>query len=250
MTTSGKRISTEGSNLAQAIALAAKTLDVPTHCVMFDIDKDHFLSSSGSRTGVDTVKINAWARDANETKGGEAAVEWMQGLIENMGFTAKLSMEVTGDKAALIRVDSPEGSRLVGRRGSTLFAIQDLLVETMQKEFSEWCFKIDIVRKEQEDRQGRDRPRREDRRDNRDRRRGGSRRRSEDDVADLERLAAKLANQVLDTGEPIEIRQSLNSFERRVVHVTIADIEGVTTESFVDGEEKRIRIRSGSKTEG
>ena len=39
------------------------------------------------------------------------------------------------------------------------------------------------------------------------------------------------------------MRQTLNAFERRVVHQVVNAMEGVQTESFMDDDVKRIRIK-------
>ena len=52
----------------------------------------------------------------------------------------------------------------------------------------------------------------------------------------------RLARKVLETGESVEIRRELNSFERRQVHMAVAEIEGVATESVGDGNVKKIVI--------
>jgi predicted RNA-binding protein Jag len=87
---------------------------------------------------------------------------------------------------------------------------------------------------------GRDRDDRGGGRDRDDR--GG--RRSERDVEDLKRWARKLAERIADEGGEEILRKPLNSFERRVVHMEIADMEGVDTATIeVDGERK-VRIFS------
>lgn len=58
----------------------------------------------------------------------------------------------------------------------------------------------------------------------------------------LRRLAVRLAEEVLRTGEATEIHRELNSFERRVVHMAVSEIEGVYSESIGDGPVKQIRI--------
>ena len=50
------------------------------------------------------------------------------------------------------------------------------------------------------------------------------------------------AEQAIEKGEAIVIRQELNSYERRIVHVAIQDMEGVSSESIGDGSVKQIRL--------
>jgi len=56
----------------------------------------------------------------------------------------------------------------------------------------------------------------------------------------LRELAVRLANEAMDSGEPVVMRRTLNSYERRVVHMAVADMEGVVSESQGDGSHKQI----------
>lgn len=55
----------------------------------------------------------------------------------------------------------------------------------------------------------------------------------------IERLAKKLAKEVLKTKEPITM-DSMNSYERRVVHNVLGNFKGITTES--EGEEPNRKV--------
>ena len=88
-------------------------------------------------------------------------------------------------------------------------------------------------------------PRRDDRGPRRD-----DRPRRDSDTEDLKRLARKLANVVLDRGEPEVIRRELNSFDRRIVHLEIASIEGVASRSVGEGHDRRIEIYVPNGSEG
>jgi len=87
-----------------------------------------------------------------------------------------------------------------------------------------------------DDRRGRDDrgPRRDDRRD-RGPRRGN-------DEGELRKLARKLAQKVIETGEPQVIRRELSSYDRRIVHVEISEIAGVASRSVGEGAERRVEI--------
>ena len=61
-------------------------------------------------------------------------------------------------------------------------------------------------------------------------------------MKELERLANLLANKVLRSKKPLVMRQNLNSFERRVIHLTIQSLEGVATESIMEKGVKKIKI--------
>ncbi|MEC9391074.1 MAG: R3H domain-containing nucleic acid-binding protein, partial [Myxococcota bacterium] len=59
---------------------------------------------------------------------------------------------------------------------------------------------------------------------------------------ELKRLARRIADSVASGGEAQVIRKPLNSFERRIVHMEIADMDGVDTATVeIDGERK-VRI--------
>ena len=263
MSTQQKRVSSEGRTLGEAIRKAAELLSVPPQQVGHEFDRAHFLSASGRSQGAHTVKIFAWATDPVDTAGADAAREWLSGLIKRMGFEANIKVKMTGDKKADLAVSSPNGRHLVGRRGATLHAIQDLMEASVSEEG--WSFRIDVLGGDRDRDDRRDRGDRDDRRGGRDRDdrgrgrdrddrgrgrgrdrgdRGDNRRgrRTPEDVDALRRLAKKLGQRVQESGQSIVVRQELNSFERRIIHVTIGDMDGLETESVMQDDIKRVKI--------
>jgi predicted RNA-binding protein Jag len=94
-----------------------------------------------------------------------------------------------------------------------------------------------------------DRPRGRDRDDRpRGRDRDDRRERDGDDEGnkarnrDIERLAHRLAKRVLSSGKAELIRKEMNSYARRIVHMVVAEYEGLETESVGDGGHKQVRI--------
>ena len=57
----------------------------------------------------------------------------------------------------------------------------------------------------------------------------------------LEELATRLAGQVKSRGETYTMRP-MSAYERRVIHLTLAEISGVSTESIGTGEGRRVVI--------
>lgn len=55
-------------------------------------------------------------------------------------------------------------------------------------------------------------------------------------------MAENIGKRVGKTGEAEIVRKELNSFDRRVVHMAIADMEGVGSRSLGDGTHKQIEI--------
>lgn len=59
--------------------------------------------------------------------------------------------------------------------------------------------------------------------------------------ARLEGVAREAADEVLRTGEP-KLLEPMNSRERFIVHTTIRDVDGVTSESIAEGRGKRVKV--------
>ena len=59
--------------------------------------------------------------------------------------------------------------------------------------------------------------------------------------AELKEIAARVSERVKLTGQEEELGQ-MNPYERRIVHLAVAEMEGVTTESTGDGVMKRVII--------
>lgn len=252
------QVTAEGANVADAVRKAAEKLGVPVSLVQHKLDLSHFRNAAGRAVAVDTVKIIAWARDPESVAGASAAADWLKALIGHMGLQGEVRYSSPdGGKNVELRVFSPDARFLVGRQGVTLRSIQLLLDAAMADKQPGWSFRIEIdggdrdARPPRDDRDGprRDRddrgPRRDDRDDRGPRGRGGrdsGGRRSDEDVDKLRKLAARLAQDVLRTGEPTEIRRELNSFERRVVHMVVQEIDGVVSESVGDGPTKIVRL--------
>ena len=242
------QITTEGNTVGEALRKAAEQLGVPVEQVDHKFDLSHFRNDSGNSVAVDTVKIICWAADPAEKEGAFAAKAWIEGLIEKMGMQGTVTARNIKDRKATIAVDSESARFLVGRGGSTLQAIQLMLNKAMAEEYSDWTFDIDVQGGRREERGGRD-DRRDDRRGGRDRdrrggrdRRGDSDRCSDRDVTELKKLARRIAENVAGGGDAEVIRKPLNSFERRIVHMEIADMDGVSTETVEQDGDRKIRI--------
>lgn len=63
-----------------------------------------------------------------------------------------------------------------------------------------------------------------------------------DRVASLEHLALTMAEKVKSSGRPVTL-EPMNSYDRRIIHVTLQKVAGVATESEGSGSLKRLVIR-------
>ena len=132
----------------------------------------------------------------------DAAADFVEGLLDAMDLPGHLKIRVLDaeDQAEVEVVDVGSGS-LIGRRGQTLEAIQELLRSAMQREFQQRSrVKVDVE---------------------------GYRARR------LEKLLDKAADAVedaLDSGEAQRL-EPMDVFERKAVHRLVNEQEGVTSRS-------------------
>ncbi len=267
-------VSSEGPHIRGAVTTAATELGVAPAAVQFTIDKAWFQNASGGSLPRDTVRIIAWVRDAEEVEAATDAETWLQGLIERMGFTGKVTASLKDGGAIVLRVELEDRTpHFVGRRGATLTAVRHLLEQSVGADYPDQTFQLDVAdsrprRDDRDDRRGRGRDRDRDEhrgrgRDRDDRRgrgrdrddRGGRGRdrgdRDEAAAARLKKMAHNIARRVAKTGEAEIVRKELNSYDRRVVHLAIADVDGVGSRSLGDGSHKQIEIyREGDGSVG
>ena len=219
-------ITVTGTTLNEALSSAASQLGIETELVAYDYDRDHFTNENGRPKGVFNVQILAWKLDEKMIAGAESAQAWLKTLTDLIGIETKVRYDIKGDKKATLVLDTEQAGRIVGRKGASLQSISYIFNAAMKQEHGDWSFNIDVTGGQ--------------RNDNESSRDSGSRgRKGKSDVRKLESRANRLASKVLKTGEALEMFGELNSFERRIVHQTVQEIEGVTSKSVeVDGVKK------------
>ena len=140
---------------------------------------------------------------------GDIAADYLERLLDIVDYDGDIDLDVENDRAVVAIVGS-DLAPLIGGRGETLDALQELTrLAVQQKTGLRSRLMLDIS--------GHRAARR----------------------AQLVALATETAQQVLDSGEPARM-SSMNPFERKVVHDTIAGIDGVSSES--EGEEPHRRV--------
>jgi spoIIIJ-associated protein len=150
---------------------------------------------------VDTLPIEEQA---------EHAAAFTQDLVRTMGFTATIRTEIDEDDLT-VHVDGQNLGALVGPRGATLQALEEVVRAVVQHHaggHSAWVH-VDV---------------------------GGykARRRQA-----LEDFARKMAAEVQETGAARQL-EPMSAADRKVVHDVITDIDGVATSS--EGEDPRRRV--------
>jgi predicted RNA-binding protein Jag len=171
-----------------------------------------------------------------DTEASTFANEWfteLMGLMDIEG-TVKSSGD---DERVQLWISAERAGRLIGKRGSTLGAIRHLLGLAVVKAYGELTIDVDVEdnRPRRDDDRG-DRKERRSRRDRGDRGgRGGDKRgggdRSRYPEEKLRALARRAAEKALESDKTITINLELNSYDRRIVHMEVADVDGVDSRS-------------------
>lgn len=130
------------------------------------------------------------------------------------------SYEIEGNEDNFtVSVETKDAGRLIGVRGESLDALQLLVNQMVAKQVGEEGFKrvvIDV---------------------------GGWRKQREDD---LKRNAKVWGAQVLQEGKEMEL-EPMPAWQRRIVHMTISEMKGLSSESMGEGRDRHIVIKLKTK---
>jgi spoIIIJ-associated protein len=140
---------------------------------------------------------------------GDIAADYLERLLDIVDYDGDIDLDVENDRA-IVAIVGTDLRALVGSRGETLDALQELTrLAVQQKTGARSRLMLDISGHRQA-------------------------RRNE-----LTALAVDAAAEVVASGEAIRL-SPMNPFERKVVHDAIAGIDGVRSES--EGEEPSRRV--------
>ena len=141
---------------------------------------------------------------------GEIAGDYLEELLDLLDFDGDIDLDVEGDRAVVSIDGGADLTKLVGRRGEVLDALQELTrLAVLQKTGERSRLMLDIA---------------------------SWRRRRRDD---LSALGEKVARRVLESGEREELAP-MTPFERKIVHDAVAGVDGVHSES--EGVEPSRRV--------
>jgi spoIIIJ-associated protein len=139
----------------------------------------------------------------------EVAEEFLTGTLEAMEIEASVASRIE-DERAVLEVSGDKLGVLIGRRGQTLDALQELTRTAVQRRLrSRASLLVDVEGYR-------------------------ARRRSS-----LEEYARAMARRAKERGTEIEL-EAMNSYERKIVHDAVADVEGAS--SFSEGEEPERKV--------
>jgi spoIIIJ-associated protein len=147
---------------------------------------------------------------------GEMAADFLRGLLDAMGLDAEVEINLT-DVGTYVDVwgvkSQEEMGLLIGRRGHNLDALQELVRSHVQRQTEERCHVLVDVE------------------DYRKRRREM-----------IVQKANGVARKVKKTGRP-ESLEPMSSYERKIVHDTVAELGGLETASEGEEPQRRVVIR-------
>ena len=168
-------------------------------------DYDDFASATKKSSAENT---NALANSDFEKK----LLEFIQILIEKMGYEVKVSVAFREERKIGIKLDSPDSSILIGRKGKNLDAIQvlaNIYASRLGSEDVRVILDIENYRIRREE--------------------------------SIVRLAYTTADKVHQSHKSI-LLEPMNPFERRLIHTTLNDIPDIETKSEGEGLYKQVRV--------
>ena len=140
----------------------------------------------------------------------EYAKEYLKNVVTGMGIEDIVIETQRKEQYLKLILHSENSSILIGKGGRTLASLQNLIRSSVQAKTGTYVniiLDVENYKVKQEH--------------------------------NIERLAKKLAKEVLRTKEPITM-DSMNSYERRLVHNALANFKGISSDS--EGEEPNRRI--------
>lgn len=192
----GLGASVEGETDASAVAEVSDTDDDAADSAVADADDDD------ADDDVD--------EEDRLVEEGEIAGDYLEQLLDVLDFDGDIDLDVDGDRAVVSIDGGDDLTKLVGRKGEVLDALQELTRLAVQQATGDRSrLMLDIARW------------RADRRDR------------------LARLGKEVAERVLKSGEK-EALDPMTPFERKIVHDAVAVVDGVVSES--EGAEPKRRV--------
>jgi len=171
-------------------------------------------SNSGSGSSRNTEQqgstVETTERDVPIEEQAEAAEVFTQGLVDTFELGAR-AKSVIEDEVVVVEVTGDNLGLLVGPKGATLHAIEELVRTVVQRQTDGHGVRIHVDV-------------------------AGYRAKRREALADFTR---SLAEKVIESGR-VQALEPMSASDRKVVHDTAAEIDGVATES--EGEDPRRRV--------
>jgi len=142
----------------------------------------------------------------------EKASEFLLGVLERMGISADIDIKDDTDRTVL-EIQTGDTETVIGRRGVVIDALQHLVNKAVFKERGEKGKPLVVDAGGYRDKQ----------------------------VERLRALAQKMGEKALETKQIVEL-QPMTPHDRRIVHMEIAEMPGLSSRSEGEGEERHILV--------
>ena len=143
----------------------------------------------------------------------EKASEFLLGVLERMGISADIDIKDDNDKT-ILEIQTKDTEVVIGRRGVVMDALQHLVNKVVYRDRSGDRGKPLVVDA------------------------GGFR---DKQVERLRSLAQRMGEKALQTKQIVEL-QPMSPHDRRIVHMAIAEMPGLSSRSEGEGEDRHILV--------
>jgi len=206
-----------GKTVEEAILAALKELGVSS-------DKaEHEILEQPKKGFFGIGEVPAKVRVTCDADAADKGVAFIENLIAEMGITAKVTCSPVAEDASknekkerLITIEGEEAGILIGHHGDTLDSLQyltNLVVNKREEEGKDDYTRITVDIENY-------RAKRE---------------------KTLRALASRMASRVLKSGRSVSL-EPMSAYERRIIHSEVQGIEGVSTHSVGEDDNRKIVI--------
>jgi spoIIIJ-associated protein len=143
----------------------------------------------------------------------EKASEFLLGVLERMGISADIDIKDDNDKTVL-EIQTKDTELVIGRRGVVMDALQHLVNKVVYRDRTGDRTKPLVVDA------------------------GGFR---DKQIERLRTLAQRMGEKALQTKQIVEL-QPMSPHDRRIVHMAIAEMKGLSSRSEGEGEDRHILV--------
>ena len=189
-----------GKNLDELKTNAYQELNLEENECLIKVTEDKGSLFKGQSYTLDVYKITDVAAEIKN---------YLSKLLTKMGLETTFETKIRGEQIT-IKMFSNQNNILIGRNGQTLKALQQIIRQYIFNIIGVYPYILLDVENYKEKCENH-----------------------------LEKLAKQIAREVTKTKQPV-IMDSMNSYERRIVHNTLANFKNITT--FSEGEEPNRHI--------
>ena len=200
-----------GKTVEEAVEIALLELDAAREEVAVEVVSRGKTGLFGLRSEPAKVRVTRLADSGSVAAQGLGVLSRLFGA---MGVDAypTIRSEGDGENWPVIDVAGEDSGLLIGKRGETLRALQFVVNMVLGRQVQGDSHLVSDVERYRERR-----------------------------AKSVEALAARVAEQVVGTGRSVTL-EAMSPAERRVVHMTLSDHPGVTTQSEGFGEGRRVTV--------